>query len=197
MCKTEDRSCIGLIVLVELLSETKICEAHCFQLIWFKAWVFLLRCRFRIFIIHFTLSLAKSAALNKARNIPHKRAIMFQGFAVTIYENKLNCLNCWLKSYCLLFIMKCFIIKHLVYNKHIKLLLMVTSPNRPREKVAFQYHFPCFIFTWLNRALSKAGLWILSIVMLKRLRTLLNCQYWYIWSKMWSNMWLWISFLSK
>jgi hypothetical protein len=57
---------------------------------WFIAWPLLLRYRFLILIIHFTLSLANSAALNNARKAPHRRAIVFQGLAVIICETETN-----------------------------------------------------------------------------------------------------------
>lgn len=53
---------------------------------WFVAWPLLLRYRLRILIIHFTLSLANSAALNNAKKAPQRRAIVFQGLAVIICE---------------------------------------------------------------------------------------------------------------
>lgn len=77
--------CHGLALLsVSFQCLRKLSAALSPQLMWFKTWLLLLRCRLRIFIIHFTLSLAKSAALNKAKKMPQRRAIMFQGFAVTI-----------------------------------------------------------------------------------------------------------------
>lgn len=51
---------------------------------WFVAWPLRLRYRFLILIIHFTLSLANSAALNNARKAPQSRAMVFQGLAVII-----------------------------------------------------------------------------------------------------------------
>lgn len=55
------------------------------QLMWFVAWPLRLRYRFLILIIHFTLSLANSAALNNARKAPQSRAMVFQGLAVMIW----------------------------------------------------------------------------------------------------------------
>lgn len=55
------------------------------QLMWFAAWPLLLRYRFLILIIHFTLSLANSAALNNARKAPQRSAMVFQGLAVIIW----------------------------------------------------------------------------------------------------------------
>lgn len=52
---------------------------------WFAAWPLLLRYRFLILIIHFTLSLANSAALNNARKAPQRSAMVFQGLAVIIW----------------------------------------------------------------------------------------------------------------
>lgn len=63
--------------------------AQALQLMWFVAWPLRLRYRFLILIIHFTLSLANSAALNNARNAPQSRAMVFQGLAVIIW-NKQN-----------------------------------------------------------------------------------------------------------
>lgn len=51
---------------------------------WFVAWPLFLRYLFLILIIHFTLSLANSAALNNAKKAPQRRAIAFQGLAVII-----------------------------------------------------------------------------------------------------------------
>lgn len=58
--------------------------ARALQLMWFVAWPLRLRYRFLILIIHFTLSLANSAALNNARKAPQSRAMVFQGLAVII-----------------------------------------------------------------------------------------------------------------
>ncbi|KAG7277089.1 hypothetical protein CRUP_031302 [Coryphaenoides rupestris] len=47
-------------------------------------------CLFLILIIHEMLSLAKFAALNSAMNTPHRMATEFQGFAVTIWRERMN-----------------------------------------------------------------------------------------------------------
>lgn len=57
---------------------------------WFVAWPLLFRYRFLILIIHFTLSLANSAALNKARKAPQRSAMVFQGLAVMICGTEEN-----------------------------------------------------------------------------------------------------------
>lgn len=71
------------------------------QLMWFVAWPLLFRYRFLILIIHFTLSLANSAALNNARKAPQRSAMVFQGLAVIIYrtQTKMGLVGlhwCWL-----------------------------------------------------------------------------------------------------
>ena len=78
-------------------------NARWLQLMWLVAWPLLLRYLFLILIIHFILSLANSAALNNAKKAPQRRAIVFQGLAVTICEANRNKQDYWFASVLIFF----------------------------------------------------------------------------------------------